>query len=133
MLVRLPELMEAPPLRVLFICRQNRRRSATAERIFAKDPSLDVRSAGTDRDALVSVNDRMLAWADTIFTMDDGQRRALERQFPGHEALGRLICLEIPDDFIFLDPELVHLLEDRARPHIDRVRAQSRTPGPEAT
>jgi predicted protein tyrosine phosphatase len=110
------------PLRVLFICRQNRRRSATAERIFAKHPLLDVRSAGTNPDALVHVNERMLTWADAIFTMDPGQKRALDRQFAGHPALERLICLEIPDNFIFLDPELVRLLEERATPHIERLR-----------
>lgn len=113
------------PLRVLFICRQNRRRSATAERIFGKDPSLEVRSAGTNHDALVQVNARMLDWAEVIFTMDTGQERALEHQFAGHAALQRLICLEIPDRFVFLDPELVRLLEERARPHIARMRSGS--------
>jgi predicted protein tyrosine phosphatase len=112
----------AAPLRVLFICRQNRRRSATAERIFAKHPLLDVRSAGTNPDALVHVNERMLTWADAIFTMDPAQKCALERQFAGHPALERLICLQIPDTFIFLDPELVRLLEERATPHIERLR-----------
>ncbi len=122
--------MDAPaPLRVLFVCRQNRRRSATAERIFAKNPSLDVRSAGTSRDALVPVNERMLEWADAIFTMDDEQGTALDRLFAGHDALRRVICLQIPDRYIFLDPELVRLLEERATPHIDRLRSVNREPG----
>jgi predicted protein tyrosine phosphatase len=112
----------ASPLRVLFLCRQNRCRSATAERIFAKDPLLDVRSAGTSHDALVHVNERMLEWADAIFTMDDDQQRSLEQQFQGHAALQRLICLQIPDTYTFLDPELVRLLEERATPHIERMR-----------
>jgi predicted protein tyrosine phosphatase len=117
--------MSPLPLRVLFVCRRNRRRSATAERIFAKDPTLDVRSAGTSHDALVQVNERMLEWADAIFTMDEEQAHALERQFAGHQALQRLICLEIPDRYIFLDPELVRLLEERATPHIRRLRPQT--------
>ncbi len=104
--------------RVLFICHQNRRRSATAERVFSKRADLDVRSAGTAADSLVLVNARMLAWADLIFTMDDHQGRALERMFPGHEALGRLICLGIPDDFLFLEPSLVALLEERVAHHL---------------
>ncbi|HEY7056932.1 MAG TPA: hypothetical protein VH458_10420 [Vicinamibacterales bacterium] len=114
--------VQPAPLRVLFICRQNRRRSATAERIFAKDPTLDVRSAGTARDALVPVNGRMLDWADVIFTMDGDQKRSLERHFPDHAALQRVICLEIPDHYLFLDPELVSLLEDRASRHLDKLR-----------
>ena len=111
----------SPPLHVLFICRQNRRRSATAERIFAKNPALDVRSAGTDRDALVPVNARMLDWADVIFTMDAHQRRSLAGAFPDNKAVARIICLDIPDHYLFLDPELVQLLEERAKPHIERM------------
>lgn len=108
-------MSHAPPARhVLFICRLNRSRSATAERLFCKRADLDVRSAGTNDDALVRVNKRMLDWADHIFIMDGAQREALERMFPGHPALARLECLDIPDDFTFLQPELVKLLEERA-------------------
>ena len=108
----------APARRVLFICRVNRHRSATAERIFCKRADLDVRSAGTSEDALVRVSQRMLEWADLIFTMDGLQRQALERMFPSHPALDRLICLDIPDDFTFLDPVLVKLLEERVNEHL---------------
>jgi len=104
--------------RVLFICHLNVSRSATAERMFCKRQDLDVRSAGTALDARVRVNKRMLDWADVIFTMDDGQRKALEKMFPAHPAVERLICLNIPDDFAFLQPELVKLLEERVPAHL---------------
>ena len=67
-----------PARRVLFICRLNRHRSATAERIFGKRLDLEVRSAGTEDDAMVRVNGRMLDWAEVIFTMDNKQRASLE-------------------------------------------------------
>jgi predicted protein tyrosine phosphatase len=118
-------MASTPPLHILFVCRQNRRRSATAERVFSKDPSLEVRSAGTSAAALVQVNGRMLEWADVIFTMDGQQRRALEGRFPGHAAFERLICLEIPDHYPFLDPELVALLERRVQPHLERLRSRT--------
>jgi predicted protein tyrosine phosphatase len=102
--------------RVLFICRLNRVRSATAERLFCKRPDLDVRSAGTSSDAMVRVNARMLDWADVAITMDEGQRQALEQMFPHHPALAHLICLQIPDEFTFLQPELVTLLKERVTP-----------------
>jgi predicted protein tyrosine phosphatase len=105
---------------VLFVCRQNRMRSPTAERLFCKRPDLDVRSAGTSEDALARVNTAMLDWADLIFIMDAGQRRSLRRQFAHHPALERLICLDIPDEFTFLQPELVELLETRTAPHLPR-------------
>jgi predicted protein tyrosine phosphatase len=107
-----------PARRILFICRVNRHRSATAERVFCKRGDLEVRSAGTSEDALVRVNKRMLEWADVVFTMDDQQRAALERMFPSHPVLDRLICLDIPDDFTFLDPALIKLLEERVKRHL---------------
>ena len=111
-------MFDRPPRRVLFLCRHNRMRSPTAERIFSKRQDLEVRSAGTASDALARVNSQMLDWADTIFIMDDQQRRSLRRRFPGHAALERLICLEIPDEFTFLQPELIELLESRTAPHL---------------
>jgi predicted protein tyrosine phosphatase len=111
-----------PPRHVLFVCKYNRSRSATAERLFCKRPDLDVRSAGTSEDALVRVNDRMLDWADVIFTMEHAQQRALQRLFPSHPGLRKLVCLDIPDDFAFLQPELVQLLKERVGPHLPHPR-----------
>jgi predicted protein tyrosine phosphatase len=102
--------------KVLFVCHLNRVRSATAERLFCKRPDLDVRSAGTSCDAMVQVNARMLDWADVVITMDEGQRHALQEMFPQHPALAQLVCLQIPDEFTFLQPELVMLLEERVTP-----------------
>jgi predicted protein tyrosine phosphatase len=111
------------PVRVLFVCQYNRSRSATAERVFCKDPRLDVRSAGTSDDALVRVNARMLEWADIIFIMDVGQQRWLDARFAGDPALARIVNLDIADDYTFLDPRLVTLLQERANPHIEKARS----------
>jgi len=111
-----------PIQRVLFLCKYNRSRSATAERLFCKRPDLEVRSAGTNEDALVRVNQRMLDWADVVFTMDSTQQRALQHMFPSHPGLKKLVCLEIPDDFAFLHPELVKLLKERVTPHLAHPR-----------
>jgi predicted protein tyrosine phosphatase len=112
-------MSQPTPRRVLFLCHYNRRRSATAERLFCKRTDLDVRSAGTSAEALARVNVRMLEWADVIFIMDEEQRRALEAMFPAHPALDRVICLDITDDYTFLQPELVRLLQDRVSRHLN--------------
>jgi len=109
-------------MRVLFVCHYNRKRSATAERIFGKKAGLEVRSAGTSPDALVRVNQRMLEWAELIFIMDGDQSRDLARMFPAPPALERLVCLEIPDRYDFLDPELVSLLHARTAAHLARPK-----------
>lgn len=112
-------MTEAPAVRrILFVCYQNRRRSATAERLFCKRDGLDVRSAGIGPDALVRVNARMIEWADAIFVMEEAHARALERMFPGHAALKRIISLDIPDEYGFLDPKLVDLLNSRVTQHL---------------
>jgi predicted protein tyrosine phosphatase len=108
----------APAKRVLFVCRLNRHRSATAERIFCKRNDLDVRSAGTQEDAMVRVNARMVEWADIIFAMDPMQVEELRRMFPAHPALERVVCLDIPDEFVFLQPQLVELLNERVSQHL---------------
>ena len=63
---------------------------------------------------------------DIIFTMDDDQKRSLDARFPGNVAVADVICLDIPDRYLFLEPELVRLLEERAGPHIERMLAAGR-------
>lgn len=111
------------PIRALFICHYNRRRSATAERVFSKDPSLEVLSAGTSDEAMVQVNQRMLEWADLVFVMDGEQVEALGKMFPDHPVLPQVVCLDIDDNYHFLDPALVATLEEKTRPHFNRVRS----------
>jgi len=110
------------PIRALFICHYNRKRSATAERVFGKDPSLEVLSAGTSDEALVRVNQRMLEWADIVFVMDAEQVQALDTMFPRDPTLAKVVCLNIADNYHFLDPELVTILQERTQPHFDRLR-----------
>jgi predicted protein tyrosine phosphatase len=113
------------PIRALFICHYNRKRSATAERVFGKDPTLEVLSAGTSEEAMVQVNQRMLEWADIVFVMDGEQVEALGNMFPGHAALDQVICLNIADNYHFLDPDLVAVLQERAGPHLEKLRTAS--------
>ncbi|HEX5475486.1 MAG TPA: hypothetical protein VFX12_12565 [Vicinamibacterales bacterium] len=114
------------PIRVLFICRYNRHRSATAERLFCKDPALEVTSAGTSSEALVPINDRMLEWADVVFVMEPEHVRFLNEQFPANPALRRVVNLDIPDQYSFLHPELIALLQERVTPHLRRIAAEHR-------
>lgn len=56
------------PTNILFICSRNQWRSPTAERVFASEPSLSVRSAGTSPKAkrTVSENDILVEVLETI-------------------------------------------------------------------
>ncbi len=96
---------------VLFICSQNRLRSPTAEQIFANRPGLNVSSAGLNNDAENPVSPELLQWADVIFVMEKAHRNKLSSKFKAHIGGKRIICLEIPDEYEFMDPILIRLLE----------------------
>ncbi|WP_439495908.1 low molecular weight protein tyrosine phosphatase family protein [Bosea sp. (in: a-proteobacteria)] len=98
--------------RVLFVCSQNRLRSPTAEQIFSARPDLEVMSAGTNHDAETPLTAEIVAWADLIFVMEKEHRNKLQRRFK-RQLKARLVCLDIPDDYEFMDPVLVRLLENK--------------------
>ena len=103
---------------VLFLCGQNRKRSPTAEQVFASWPGVETASAGLNANAATPVSPELLAWADTIFVMEKTHRENLSRKFRSHLKKQRVICLDIPDDFALMDPALVQLLRLRVPKHL---------------
>ncbi len=100
--------------RALFICTQNRLRSPTAETIFAAWPGVETDSAGLGNDADVPLSPEQIAWANIIFVMEKAHRNRLSTKFKHHLNGKRVICLDIPDDYDFMQPELIKLLEAKA-------------------
>ena len=96
---------------VLFVCSQNRLRSPTAEQVFSKRADIEVDSAGTNNDADNPLTAELVEWADIIFVMEKAHRNKLQQRFRRHLKKARVICLDIPDEFEFMDPMLVRLLE----------------------
>lgn len=111
---------------VLFVCSRNRLRSPTAEQVFADWPGIETASAGLSPDAEVPVTPELLAWADTIFVMERVHRARLGERFRAHLRHARVICLQIPDDFDFMAPALVRLLQAKVPPYLPRGPAASR-------
>ena len=99
------------PLRLLFICSQNRLRSPTAEQVFVDRPGLETASAGTNRGADNMLSAELVEWADVIFAMEKQHQRKLADNFGAQLRGKRVVCLGIPDDYQFMQPELVDLLE----------------------
>ncbi|RFP09416.1 phosphotyrosine protein phosphatase [Duganella sp. BJB488] len=100
--------------RALFICSQNRLRSPTAEQIFASWPDVETDSAGLGGDATVPLSTEQIEWANVIFVMEKTHRNRLSSKFRSHLNGKRIICLDIPDDCEFMQPELIKLLEAKA-------------------
>lgn len=98
---------------MLFVCTQNRLRSPTAEEVFGNRTGFEVASAGLHRSAGNPVTPELLEWADVVFVMEQTHREKLAKQFRPHLKNKRVICLDIPDQFEYMDPALVNLLEKK--------------------
>ena len=111
--------------RILFICSQNRLRSPTAEHVFSEWPGIEVMSAGLDPSASVPVTPELLQWAQTIFVMEKSHRNKLSRKFRQYLKSQRVICLNIPDEYDYMDERLVRLLTTTVPKYLP-----GRRPGP---
>lgn len=106
------------PQKLLFICSQNRMRSPTAEHLLQGAADYAVKSAGIDPSCKTPVSKAVLAWADLIFVMERWHGLFLEENFPKPLKGKRIICLQIPDEYQYMDPELVQLLKATLARHI---------------
>lgn len=97
--------------KLLFVCSQNRLRSPTAEHVFASRDDVEVASAGLNKGADVELSSELIEWADIIFVMEKTHRRKLSKKFQPQLKNKRLICLDIPDDYEYMEPALIDLLE----------------------
>lgn len=110
------------PLKLLFVCSRNRIRSLTAEKVFARFPEYQVRSAGTQPDARIVVTEGHLGWADLVFVMEHSHRTRLRRKFGAAMAEKHVVALHIPDHYQFMQPELVDELLAKVGQHITLPR-----------
>ncbi|WP_375381665.1 low molecular weight protein tyrosine phosphatase family protein [uncultured Sphingomonas sp.] len=103
---------------VLFVCSQNRLRSPTAEQVFAHRRDLEVASAGTNMGADTPLSGELVEWADVIVVMEKQHRAKVRQRFRRWLNGKPIICLDIPDDYAFMDPALVGLLQTRLARHL---------------
>ncbi len=103
-------------LNLLFVCGKNLLRSPTAEAIFCEYAGLEVDSAGVDRDAETPLGIEAIQWADIIFVMEKTHLRKLRTKFQTELHNKRIICLDIPDNYEYMQPELVSLLNKKVLP-----------------
>ena len=106
-------------MKILFVCSRNRLRSLTAEKVFDGVGGHEARSAGTEAGARIRVTAGHLGWADLIFVMEKRHLSRLREKFG--DALGgkEVVCLHIPDEYAYMDEELIDRLEASVAPHLD--------------
>lgn len=103
---------------VLFVCSQNRLRSPTAEQVFANHPGIECSSAGTNHDADNPLTPELVEWAEIIFVMEKAHRNKLTSKFRRHLVNKRVIVLGIPDEYEYMDADLVRLLRAKVHPFL---------------
>lgn len=97
---------------VLFICSRNQWRSPTAETVWRKQPGLSVRSAGTSPKARRTVSASDIQWAEVVFVMEHKHKSRLLADFARLLSHKRLHVLDIPDEYQYMDAELVQIFEE---------------------
>jgi predicted protein tyrosine phosphatase len=98
-------------MNLLFICSRNQWRSPTAEAIFKNSQDHQAKSAGTEPSARIKVSAKMIAWADIIFAMEKRHKQRLLENFREVTQNKKIIVLDIPDNYKFMDEELIDLIE----------------------
>lgn len=97
---------------ILVVCGRNKRRSRTAEYIFKNDDRFNIRSAGLSPKSDRKISEKDLNWADLVLVMETRQRAKVRELYMNLE-LPDIGILNIPDDYEFMDEELVSILTDR--------------------
>lgn len=96
---------------LLFVCSRNQWRSPTAEALWRKKTGFQARSAGTSPRARKTVGAADIQWADIIFVMEKKHKSKLVADFAHLLEQKPLHVLDIPDEYKYMDAELIAELE----------------------
>ena len=97
--------------KLLFVCSENRLRSPTAEAVFSEYKGVEALSAGTNADAETPLSGDLIEWADVIFVMEKAHRKKVSEKFQALLKEKKLVVLEIPDNYEYMQLELIQSLK----------------------
>ncbi|MDT3739335.1 MAG: protein tyrosine phosphatase [Candidatus Kapabacteria bacterium] len=108
-------------MNILFICSRNKWRSRTAETIFKDSQDFNVKSAGTEPTARIRVSAKLIDWADIIFAMEKRHKQRLIENFRILANDKQIIVLDIPDEYQYMDSELIEIIKTSVSTYLDNV------------
>ncbi len=111
--------MQSKP-HLLFVCGRNQWRGPTAEWLYRHDERIEVRSAGTSASSRHRVSAADIQWADLILVMEAKYRAWIVTNFQTIK-LPPIEDLDIPDEYGYLDEELIDLLRHGVEPHLQHL------------
>ena len=86
--------------------------------MFSAWPGIEVASAGLDPTCKEPVTPELLGWADLIFVMERHHRNKLLKHFRGSIKNQKIVVLGITDDYEYMGPGLVRLIERLVPTHL---------------
>lgn len=105
-------------MNILFVCSRNEWRSPTAETIFKNHEVINAKSAGTSPSARIKINQKHIDWAELIFVMEKKHRQLITQRFGSSFDGQKIIVLDIPDDYQYMDEELIEELQTKVAPYL---------------
>jgi len=105
-------------MNILFICSRNEWRSPTAETIYKNHDFITAKSAGTSPSARIKINQKQLDWADLIFVMEKKHRQLIEQRFGDNLDRQKIVILNIPDEYQYMDKELIEEIKTKVAPYL---------------
>ena len=113
--------------KVLMVCTGNVDRSPTAAMLLAEMCApMWVTSAGTEPWAKNQVTLELIEEADIICVMEEAHQRLIHKRF-GEAHSGKVIVLNIPDNYICWEAGLVDLLKPKLRAALGLAPDQQQT------
>ena len=109
-------------MNILFICSRNNWRSPTAEALYKGKQDIVAKSAGTEPTARIKLSAKLVLWADIIFAMEKEHKQRLIERFPLETMEKEIVILNIPDEYEYMDEELVENIKTSVDPYIDELR-----------
>jgi len=106
-----PQNQQDKKTNVLFVCSKNQWRSPTAETLWRRHPDWNVRSGGTSPNARHHVSEDDVRRADVILVMEEKHKSRLRAEYTRLLEFKPVHVLDIPDDYRYMDAELVEQLE----------------------
>ena len=97
--------------KLLFVCSENRLRSPTAEEVFSEYDGVETIGCGTNSDSETPLSGDLIEWADIVLVMEKSHKTKVAKKYKKLLAHKRLVCLDIPDNYKRMQPDLVTLLE----------------------
>lgn len=77
-----------------------------------------MKSAGTEPSARKKLNSKIIEWADYIFVMEKKHKQRMSENFPTETKNKRIIILNIPDEFKYMDLELIEEIKSKVEDYI---------------